>query len=101
MRDGGGLRNVLDHALECSPTQRGYGCGGDFIALKASESSDRSGLAHGWENSWQDRPEVFLDSIPFLGIFPCRSKDCIFSSFPGSGRVEWLQLKLGGLQSLK
>ena len=42
MRDGGGLRNVLDHALECSPTQRGYGCGGDFIALKASESSDRS-----------------------------------------------------------
>lgn len=60
MRDGGGLRNVLDHALECSPTQRGYGCGGDFIALKASESSDRSGLAHGWENGWQDRPEVFL-----------------------------------------
>lgn len=34
--------------------------GGDFIALKASESSDRFGLAPGWENGWQDRPKYSL-----------------------------------------
>lgn len=44
MTDGGSVRN----ALECSSTQRGWG-GGGLGTLRASESSDKSGQAHGWK----------------------------------------------------